>query len=130
MTRPLRKTALGSIVLAGALLAVAVTVEAQQTKKTPRIGYLAVRSSPSPFIASNIDSNEQAFLQGLRSLGYIEGQNIVIEWRFARENFDRRSELANELVRLKVDVIVTSGDIRLSKPCRKQPAQFLLSWRM
>src|SRR5215831_12533722 len=75
--------------------------EAQQTKKIPRIGYLAARSDPSV--------NEQAFLQGLRSLGYIEGQNIAIEWRFARENFDRLSELANELVRLKVDVIVTSG---------------------
>jgi len=75
--------------------------EAQQPKKIPRIGYLAARSDPSV--------NEQAFLQGLRSLGYIEGQNIAIEWRFARENFDRLPELANELVRLKVDVIVTSG---------------------
>ncbi len=70
-------------------------------KKVPRIGYLATRSAPG--------AGEKAFLQGLQSLGYIEGQTIVIEWRFAQEKFDRLPELASELVRLKVDVIVTSG---------------------
>jgi putative tryptophan/tyrosine transport system substrate-binding protein len=75
--------------------------QAQQPKKIPRIGYLATRSGPG--------ASEKAFLQGLQSLGYIEGQNIAIEWRFAQEKFDRLPELASELVRLKVDVIVTSG---------------------
>src|SRR5262245_53164507 len=74
---------------------------AQQPKKVPRIGYLATRSQPG--------ANEKAFLQGLQSLGYIEGQTIAIEWRFAQEKFDPLPELASELVRLKVDVIVTSG---------------------
>src|SRR5215470_6226004 len=75
--------------------------QAQQPKKIPRIGYLATRSRPGP--------EEKAFLDGLQSLGYTEGQTIAIEWRFARENFDRLPELANELVRRNVDVIVTSG---------------------
>src|SRR5215510_250919 len=75
--------------------------EAQQAKKVPRIGYLSPRSGPSP--------SEDAFLDGLRSLGYIEGQTIVIEWRFAQEKFDRLPELASELVRLKVDLIVASS---------------------
>src|SRR5439155_16940790 len=75
--------------------------EAQQAKKIPRIGYIATRSGP--------EAGEKAFLQGLQSLGYIEGQTIAIEWRFAQEKFDRLPDLASELVRLKVDVIVTSG---------------------
>src|SRR5215831_14191567 len=74
---------------------------AQQPKKVPRIGYLATRSQPG--------ASEKAFLQGLQSLGYIEGQTIAIEWRFAQEKFDRLPDLASELVRLKIDVIVTAG---------------------
>src|SRR5215831_11972036 len=101
MRRPLRKTALASILFAGALLAVAVTAEAQQPKKIPRIGYLAARSGP--------EANDKAFLDGLQALGYIEGKTIVIEWRYAQEKYDRLPELANELVHLKVDVIVTAG---------------------
>ena len=92
------------VALAGALvlvLALASLSEAQQPKKVPRIGYLATRSRPGP--------SEKAFLQGLESLGYIEGQTITIDWRYAQEKFDRLPELASELVRLKVDVIVTSG---------------------
>src|SRR5262245_47953914 len=76
-------------------------VEAQQVKKVPRIGYLTTRSGP--------EAGEKAFLRGLQSLGYIEGQTIAIDWRFAQEKFDRLPDLANELVGLKVDVIVTSG---------------------
>ena len=101
MRRPLRKTALGSILLAGALLAVAVTVEAQQQKKIPRIGYLAGFST--------ITYRSDAFRQGLRQIGYVEGKDIVIESRSADGKLDRLNELANELVRLKVDVIVTRG---------------------
>jgi hypothetical protein len=69
---------------------------AQQPKKVLWIGYLATRSEPG--------ANEKAFLKGLQSLGYIEGQSIAIEWRYAKEKFDRLPDLASELVRLKVDV--------------------------
>ena len=103
MRRPFRKTALASILFAGALLAVAVIVEAQQPAKVPRIGFL-IGSSPAGSAA-----RIEAFRQGLRELGYIEGKNIVIEWRYAEGKFDRLPALAAELVRLKVDAIVTSG---------------------
>jgi putative ABC transport system substrate-binding protein len=77
--------------------------DAQQPTKIPRIGYLGV-TSPSAVAART-----EAFRQGLRELGYVEGKNIVIEWRYAEGKPDRLSELAAELVRLKVDVIVTGG---------------------
>src|SRR5215472_6442301 len=83
------------------LFALSVPAEAQQPKKVPRIGYIAARSGP--------EANDKAFLNGLQALGYFEGQTIIIEWRFAQEKSDRLPELAVELVRLKVDVIVTSG---------------------
>jgi len=76
--------------------------EAQQTKKVPRIGIL------SPFISS-ADFLLDAFRQGLRELGYVESRNIVIEYRSAEARNDRLAELAAELVRLKVDVLVTTG---------------------
>jgi putative ABC transport system substrate-binding protein len=90
-------------------LALELSTEAQQPKKVPRIAYL----SSSPIISANTE----AFQQGLRDLGYIEGKNIVIEWRFAEGNRDRLRALAAELVRLKVDVIVASdgGDTRAAK---------------
>jgi putative ABC transport system substrate-binding protein len=72
MRRPLRKTALGSILFAGAVLAVAVTVGAQQPKKLPLVGYLA-------FGGARNSVRVDAFRQGLRQLGYAEGKNIVIE---------------------------------------------------
>jgi putative ABC transport system substrate-binding protein len=112
MRRPLRKTALASILFAGALLAVAVSVEAQQQKKIPRIGYLGVGS-----LNTNTYRTD-AFRQGLRQLGYAEGKDILIEYRFADGKLDRLNELAAELVRLKVDVIVTTGSAstRAAKP--------------
>jgi putative ABC transport system substrate-binding protein len=100
--RPLRKIALGSILFAGAMLAVAVSVEAQQQKKVPRIGYLAVDLTTNTY-------RSDAFRQGLRQLGYAEGKDIVIESRSADGKIDRLNELATELVRLKVDVIVARG---------------------
>ena len=102
MRRPLRKTALGSILIAGALLAVAVIVEAQQQKKIPRIGYLR-------FQGTVIGYRIATFRQGMRQLGYAEGKDFVIEQRNADGKLDRLNELATELVRLKVDVIVTPG---------------------
>jgi len=77
--------------------------EAQQPTKVPRIGYLS--GSGLSVLAARIE----AFRQGLRDLGYVEGKNIIIEWRSAEEKFDRLPELAAELVRLKVDVIVSPG---------------------
>jgi putative ABC transport system substrate-binding protein len=84
-------------------LALSFPVEAQQPTKIPRIGYLSA-TSPSANAA-----RYEAFRQGLRELGYVEGKNIVIEWRFAEGKLDRLPALAAELVRLKVDVIVSSG---------------------
>jgi ABC-type uncharacterized transport system substrate-binding protein len=76
---------------------------AQQLTKVPRIGYLAISSrSTSP-------SRIEAFRQGLRELGYVENKNIVIEWRSGEGNRERVPALAAELVRLKVEVIVTGG---------------------
>jgi putative tryptophan/tyrosine transport system substrate-binding protein len=86
-----------------ALLLPAPCAQAQQPGKVPRIGFL-IASSPSA-IATRMD----AFRQGLRELGYVEGKDIVIEWRSAEGKFDRLPVLAAELVRLKVDVIVTAG---------------------
>src|SRR6059036_707711 len=76
---------------------------AQQPKKVPRLGYL---SSTSPSAGS---SRIEAFRQGLRELGYVEGKNIVIEWRYAEGKLDRLDEFAAEFARLKVDVIVTAA---------------------
>ncbi len=76
---------------------------AQQPKKVPRIGFL------SGLYPDAVPAWLEAFRQGLRELGYVEGKNIVIEWRFAEEKPDRERAFAAELVGLKVDVIVTSG---------------------
>jgi ABC-type uncharacterized transport system substrate-binding protein len=81
----------------------AVLTEAQQPTKIPRIGYL------SPNSPSSNPARIEAFRQGLHELGYVEGKNIVIESRNAEGKLDRLSQLAAELVRLKVDVIVTSS---------------------
>jgi ABC-type uncharacterized transport system substrate-binding protein len=85
------------------LLATTPAAHAQQPAKIPRIGFQL--DSPASSLASRIE----AFRQGLRELGYVEGKNIVIEWRVAEGKFDRLPELAAELVRLKVDVIVSPG---------------------
>src|SRR5262247_3195054 len=77
--------------------------QAQQATKVPRIGSLSA-SSPSV-----ISARLEAFRQGLRELGYVEGKNIVIEYRYAEEKLDRLPTLAAELVRFKVEVIVTGG---------------------
>ena len=79
-------------------------IHAQQSAKILRVGYLSGGNSP----ADNSILNE-AFRQGLRQLGYVEGKNIVIEWPYAQGKLDCVAVLAAELVRLKVDVIVTGG---------------------
>jgi putative ABC transport system substrate-binding protein len=82
------------------LLALSFPAEAQQPKKVPRIGYLA-SDSHAP--------TREAFRQGLRDFGYVEGKNILIEWRFAEDKPDKFPALADELVRLNVDVIVSGA---------------------
>jgi ABC-type uncharacterized transport system substrate-binding protein len=87
------------------LLAIAFIAQAQQPAKVPRIGYL------SGTALTLLSSRNEAFRQGLRELGYVEGKNIAIEWRGADGNFDRLPALADELVRLKVDMIVSPGPV-------------------
>lgn len=91
------------ILVCGLLWAPLTAVEAQQPPKVPRIGFL---SAASP---SSVSARYEAFRQGLRELGYVEGKNIVIESRYAEGRVDRLSGLAAELLRLKVDVIVSAG---------------------
>jgi putative ABC transport system substrate-binding protein len=101
--RPRRIKWVGLSVIAFVLVVCGAVAEAQQPTKIPRIGYLTSSSlSASP-------ERREAFRQGLRELGYVEGKNIVIEWRYAEGKFDRLPALAAELVRLKVDIIVSGG---------------------
>src|SRR5512135_1236785 len=93
-----RRTFIGSI--AGGVLVAPLAANAQPAGKVYRIGYL---TTGSPTVASGFS---EAFRQGLRELGWIEGKNVVIDYRFAEGRFDRLPDLAAELVRLKVDVIV------------------------
>jgi len=88
--------------LALGLLAVPLAVEAQEPKKVPRLAILSIGRSSGPL--NTIDG----LRRGLRDLGYIEGQNILIEYRFAERRYERLPQLAAELVSLKPDVIVTS----------------------
>jgi len=90
-------------VVGGSIFAAPLAVEAQQAgKRVPRIGYLTGGSLNSERVV--------ALRQGLRELGYVEGQDIAFEWRSAEGKADRLPGLAAELVRLKVDVIVTGGE--------------------
>jgi putative tryptophan/tyrosine transport system substrate-binding protein len=88
-------------ILAVVILAFVYTAEAQQPKKVPRIGYMAAGSRSSDSFRI------EAFRQGLRDLGYVEGKNILIDYRFAEGKYDRFYDLAAELVSLKSDVIFT-----------------------
>jgi ABC-type uncharacterized transport system substrate-binding protein len=98
MTRVERR---GFIVGTLSLLAAPLTAEAQQPAKVPSIGYPESGAPGTPLV--------EAFRQGLRDLGWIEGQNITVEVRAAEGKYDRLPDLAAELVRLKVDVIFASS---------------------
>jgi putative ABC transport system substrate-binding protein len=99
----MKKAAVPSILIAVVLLAVGVTARAQQPKKVPRIGYL------SGFDPATESTRSEAIRQALRERGYIEGQNIATEYRYAEGKPDRFPDLAAELVHLKVDIIVVAG---------------------
>src|SRR5215471_1180680 len=98
------KKAAVPILVAVVMLALGVTAEAQQPKKIPRIGYLSAAD------AATESTRSEGIRLALRERGYIEGQNIAIEYRYAEGKFDRLPELATELVRLKVDIIQVSGN--------------------
>ena len=88
------------------LVVVGAVAQAQQPKKVSRIGYLSACDPASE------SARSEAIRLALRELGYIEGQNIAIEYRYAEGKLDRLPELAAELVRLKVDIIVVAGGDR------------------
>ncbi len=92
---------LAFLITAFAFVLAAHPATAQPAGKTFRIGVLTNQIRMTP--------RYNVFREGLRELGYIEERNIVIEWRFAKRNIDRLAAMAAELVRLKVDVIVTGG---------------------
>jgi putative tryptophan/tyrosine transport system substrate-binding protein len=103
----MNKRKLGSFALCTMLFGLWLPAEAQQqTKKVPLVGVLSGRGAPTP---TTPDPNADAFRQGLLELGYVEGKNIAIEYRFAEGKADHLSGLAMELVRLKVDAIFTAG---------------------
>jgi len=91
------------LVLAALFLAAISLAQGQQPAKVYRIGLLSARSSSSD------STRTEAFRQGLRELGYVEGKNIIIEYRYAEGKFERLPDLAAELVRLNVDVILALG---------------------
>ena len=92
------------LILCAVLYALSVPVQAQQPRKIPRIGFVSGSATPS-----NPASSEKAFRQGLQDLGYVEGKNIVLEFRYAEGNRDRIPNLVAELVQTKVDMFVTGN---------------------
>jgi putative ABC transport system substrate-binding protein len=96
---------ISAVLLATAMLSVFQLAEAQQAKKVPRIGYMSQQSLASE------SARVEGFRHGLRDLGYIEGKNIAVEYRWGEGNADRVPDLAAELVRLKVDIIVAAGNL-------------------
>ena len=115
MVCAMKKAGVLSIPFVVVLLAVAVLAEAQPQAKIPRIGYVSGTgdsSNPGPYV--------EALRQGLRDLGYVEGKNIVIEYRGAEGKSERMPSLVTELVELKVDVLVlTIGAILAAKQATK-----------
>ena len=83
------------------VLAAGDRARAQAPAKVWRVGYLNLRSGPGPA--------DHAFVRGMRELGYVEGRNLVIEYRWAANDFSRMQPLADELARIPVDVFVTAA---------------------
>jgi putative ABC transport system substrate-binding protein len=99
----INKAAVPAIIVVALLLGVKVIAEAQQTGKVPRIGYLDSSTASGSAVLL------EAFWQEMQKLGWVEGKNITIEYRFAEGKNDRLPELAADLVRLKLDMIATTG---------------------
>src|SRR5262245_17149476 len=95
------KRKINVLALVALLFALCSPAEAQQAKKVARIGFLSPGYEPSPM--------SEAFVGGMRELGYIEGRNIAIEYRHGGGRFERLPDLAAEMVRLKFDVIIVRG---------------------
>ena len=111
------------LALCSLLLAPCLPADAQQPKKVARLGYLSNTDSATD------SSRAEGIRLALRDLGYIEGQNIATEYRYAEGKPDRAPELAAELVRLKVDIIVVAGGgKRGSGRPRMRPKRFPSSW--
>jgi putative tryptophan/tyrosine transport system substrate-binding protein len=108
MVCAMKKAGVISILFVMVLLAVAVIAEAQQPKKIARIGYLL---ASTPAAAAH---NVEAFRQGMRELGYVEGKAFVLELRYGEARAERIAALARELAGLKVDVIVASTDVAIA----------------
>ena len=106
------------LLAAGALLAAPLVADAQQAAKVARIGYLSNRLGAYPHL-------QEAFRQGLRDLGYVEGRNLVIEYRDAEGKAERLPALAAELVALQVDVIVTAAGSTSVPLAAKQATRIL-----
>src|SRR6266576_1375617 len=98
------------LALCAMLSALSSSVDAQQAKKIPRIGYLSNTD------VAGESTRSEAIRLALRNLGYIEGQNIATEYRYTQGKVDRARELTNELVRLKVDIIVVAGGTIYVRP--------------
>ena len=111
----MKEASVSSVLIAVVLLIVVVIAQAQQAKNTPRVGVLLALSH------SAISDRIQAFREGLRELGYVEGKSIVVEYRYADGKFERLPDLATELAQLKVDVIVTGGPTA-TRPAKKATA--------
>ena len=109
---PQTKMGGGLLAFVFAFVGLAGGVESQQPKKVPRIGYL------SPVDAASDSTRAGAIRLALRERGYIEGQNIATEYRYAEGKLDRIPELAAELVLLKVDVIVIAGGVPLIRAAK------------
>lgn len=97
----MRRSALGLIVTLALGILQPISAHGQQPRKVPRIGFLCALAGPS--------THTEGFQEGLRELGYVEGKNIAIEYRFAAGRADRFRDLAAELVRLNVDLIVVAS---------------------
>jgi putative tryptophan/tyrosine transport system substrate-binding protein len=114
------KIGFSSILIVATLFAIAVRAEAQSQGTVPKIGWLSARR------ASN--SGQETIVRMLHDLGYVEGKNVAFEYRFADNKLDRLPAMADELVRLKVDVLLTPGTpgaLALKKATRTIPIVFL-----
>src|SRR5262249_58135365 len=111
------KKKITSLISCAMLLALCLPAEAQEPKKVPRIGWVSGSGDPNTPFGSQVE----AFRQGLRDLGYIEGKNMVVEYRSAEGEVDRVPSLVAALVRLKFDVLVSRNfaTIRAAKQATK-----------